>query len=167
MICYHATDHDITKFNLDWLNYGEHNFGLGIYFSDRNDNIDFFMNENPNGNIYKVDTPDDTMVQWHSLCDKEKLYNFIHSYLSTFDILADKTEEIYNKYQNKNYLYIMCNLPWEIYKFMEEYKRMDDDYLKNYLINFVKYTGITSMFAQNGTFRNEVLILDVETIEIL
>ena len=170
MFIYHATDATITKFNLDYLFYGEHNFGPGIYFSLKDDNIDFYLNENPNGKIYKTAISAQNMVLWHNIHDltNNKISSFITAYFSSIPLLENHINEIIEKYTGKNYLYVMTNLPYEIHNYNKEAKiDISQDHLKQFLINFVKYTGITSMFVENGTFREEVVVFDAESLDII
>jgi len=157
--CYHATDFVIEEFNLDWLIFGDNNFGPGIYFSTRSDNIDFYLNGNPNGNIYQVEIPLDSMVKWYDLIDDNILEQFLLSLPIEFHNL--NKDYLVKKYKNKNYLYIFDNLPYEIIN--SEY--YSDTYFKEFLIKMSENTGISSMFMQNGTFRDEVVLFNPKVIK--
>ena len=155
---YHATDTTIHEFNLDHLYGGEHNFGPGIYFSTKSNNIDFYLNEYPNGKIYKVEIEHSHMVQYHEFLTKEMTQLFLDSLPREFYLSKKKYFD--EKYKNKNYLYIFDNLPYEV----RYYENKSEFYLKDFLLKMGDKTGVHSMFMQNGTFRNEVVVFYPKTI---
>jgi len=165
---YHATAETIDKFNLNYLEFGEHNFGPGIYFSTKSDNIDFYLNEDEiNGKIYKTEIDITGMVLYYDLLNNKKIVEKLVDSLP-FDLTKEEKEKLISKYNNKNYLYIFDNLPYEIYKMRPELtsNTKNKTFLKDFLINMSKNTGINSMFVQNGTFRDEIVVFNPDVLEI-
>ena len=159
---YHATDCTIDTFNLNHLHGGEHNFGPGIYFSTQSNNIDFYLNEDPDGRIYKTKINLDGQVNWYDLITDGEVKSMFESF--PFKLEKELKKDFFIKYKNKNYLYIFDNLPYEIWKIDNINHEV---ILKNFLLKMSEKTGITSMFAQNGTFRDEVVVFNPSCLEIV
>jgi len=156
---FHATDHNIKEFNLDWVQFGEGNFGPGVYFSTKATNIDFYLNENPDGNIYKTAILKSTMINWYDLVDNDKIRQFIED-----SYLESEVSYFLEKYLNKNYLYLFTNMPYEESSLRKD---KDESNLKRFLNLFTSHTNIDSMFMQNGTFRDEIVVFNPSSIRIV
>jgi len=159
---YHATDCTIDTFDLNHLQGGEHNFGPGIYFSTNADNIDFYLNDDPAGSIHKTKINLEGQVKWYDLITNNQVKLMLKSF--PFELKKELKKELFEKYKNKNYLYVFDNLPFEIWRIDNTNHEV---ILKNFLLKMSEKTGITSMFAQNGTFRDEVVVFNPSCLEIV
>lgn len=57
---YHGTNHFIDKFTLDFLKNGEHQDGVGVYFTTKKEVTDYYAGSN--GNVYKAKINSDKIV---------------------------------------------------------------------------------------------------------
>jgi len=166
---YHATPVEIDIFNLEHLDGSELNFGPGIYFSDKADNIDFYLEENPNGNIYKtaLDISNNNIVNWYDIIDYERIFVGIEKY---FNIILNinklnTIQKFSSQYRGKNYLYLMSNLETDLWKITK--KPISIGHSKQFLNIFTEFTNIDVMFMENGTFRNEYVVFNPKILNII
>lgn len=163
---FHATGSTIEEFNLNYLNDGEHNFGVGIYFSTKKDNLDFYLSEEINPRIYETEIQDEKLVLWHRLIDNSIIEKLVNLSPLREELLAKKDMQYFiDKYSNKNYFYFFKNFTYECWNLGIQQEPVDELYLKKVLEQYVQ-TGIDGMIMENGTFRTELVIFNPKILRI-
>jgi len=104
MKIYHATEHDIEKFNLDWLWGSEAAYGLGVYFSLRNDNIDYYLGSDGYGRIYETELSSTKELNLNSKINSKEIEPLL-DIISKF-IIYDR-DKMFNILSNCTYKELM------------------------------------------------------------
>jgi len=161
---FHATGADIKEFNLEWLNGGEHTFGVGIYFSTSKDKLSFYLEEEEKPKIYETEIQSENIVLWHHIIDVSIIKKLIDNSQYKQELLSQYGYEYYlKKYKNKNYLYFIKNFIHEIWELKDI--EIKGTYYKEFL-NQLAEINIDGMFMENGTFRNEIIVFNPSAITI-
>lgn len=172
MKIYHLTDcKNITQFNLDYLDGGEHLNGPGVYFTSNYENLDydFYFNGDEDGTIYQVEINEINYFNFDDKVNKELIQCMIESSID-INILNQYKQEIYNRYLNKNILLFLQEFPFKRYYFEKNFGIINNDFketLKSFCLNFCKITNKDGMIINFNDKRKDILVMNpyILTIE--
>lgn len=168
IIRYHGSNNrDIKEFNLDYLEKGEHQDGVGIYFTLNKKDTDYYSGIN--GCVYEVELNPKKMLKQTQIISEGVIMNLIkHSpnYDEFIHDFIDLGQKKLTKFQ-------ICKTISSFYKDMqpkEFFRSFSGDIysgqLKELLNNFVKFSGYDMMMIDFGTEVKNVVVFNPKIIEI-
>ncbi len=153
---------DIRKFNLNYLEGGEHNLGIGIYFTKNKEVLGFYSEDDDyKGNVYIIDLN----------CSESEIRNVndtltaneLLSLIKKFRLSLTK-EEIDNCLKQK-----MENIHFYIFnKFLfieNKYKFSNKEFLKKF-VKATKIKVITKEAPYNDFIRTDYCVMDPRVIKL-
>lgn len=171
MKIYHLTDcKNITQFNLDYLDGGEHVNGPGVYFTSNHENLDydFYFNGDPEGTIYEVEIDVNNYFKSDDKINKEIIDSMIDLSIDK-DILNQYKDELYNRYLNQNILLFLQEFPFKSYYFEKNFGIINNDFkedLKTFCLNFCKASNKDGMIMKFNEKRTDILVMNPYSLTI-
>lgn len=171
MIIYHASDFtDIKKFNLDYLEGGEHALGPGVYFSTTDKHFKFYFNGSKDGKVYITELNERGLVSSEDKVSTKMLLSLLKLFPGQEFIEKHKTELI-KEFSGLDFPKFFESFPFLIYKYKYEEKyKYDIDLsnfnLKTFLEEFSKVSGVNSIKIKNGS-RIDILVINPKVLNII
>lgn len=165
--CYHGTTAFIENFNLDFLENGEHQDGIGIYFALDKKNTEYYSGKN--GNVYEVELNPKKLLKQKSIISEDIIINLIKTSPNYNDFIGDFIDLESKKLTKEQ----ICKIIAKFYLDMnpKEFFRSfsGDIYSKNtksFIENFHKFSGYDMMSIDLGNNITNVVVFNPKIIEI-
>ncbi len=157
---YHGTTRFIDEFNLNFLNGGEHQDGIGIYFTLKKQHTEYYSGVN--GNVYEVELSPQKILNQKDIIKNDLIFNLIkHSpYLEEiFNDFVDITQkgmtkeraikEVRSFYQNMEAKTFLKTFSNDIYK--DKYKEFVENLNKfgNYDLMTINFNEVKNIVVFN------------------